>query len=200
MKNFLCAVLLALPGLALAAPMTNDDVIKMVKGGLGEEIVIQSINSAEPKFDTSPDGLVKLKQGGVNDRIIQQMMNRSAGAGAPAPAAKAPACPQCGTVTGIREIEKPRKYGAGTATGAVIGGVLGYAVGGPHNRTAGTVVGAAGGAVAGNVIENRAGENKTFEIGVHFDDGSSRVFQQDSHPGWTQGSRVRLVNGALTTQ
>ncbi len=197
MKNFLLAVLLALPGLALAAPMTNDDVIKMVKGGLGEDVVIQSINAAEPKFDTSPDGLVKLKQGGVNDRIIQQIMSRSAGA--PAPAAKAPACPQCGTVTGIREIEKPRKYGAGTATGAVIGGVLGYAVGGPHNRTAGTVVGAAGGAVAGNVIENRASENKTFEIGVMFDDGSSRVFQQDSHPGWKQGSRVKVVNGALTS-
>lgn len=199
MKSILFAALLAVSGLAIAAPMTNDDVIKMVKGGLSEEIVIQSVNTSEPKFDTSPDGLVKLKQGGVNDRIIQQIMNRSSGAGAAAPAAKAPACPQCGTVTGIREIEKPRKYGAGTATGAVIGGVLGYAVGGPHNRTAGTVVGAAGGAVAGNVIENRASENKTFEIGVMFDDGSSRVFQQDSHPGWKQGSRVKVVNGALTS-
>jgi len=197
MKSILFAALLALSGFALAAPMTNEDVIKMVKAGLGEATVIQAINSAEPHFDTSPDGLVNLKQGGVNDNVIQQIMSRSAGA--PAPAAKAPACPQCGTVTGIREIEKPRKYGAGTATGAVIGGVLGYAVGGPHHRTTGTVVGAAGGAVAGNVIENRAGENRTFEIGVLFDDGSSRVFQQDTHPGWTQGSRVKVVNGALTT-
>ena len=198
MRKFLFAILLA-PCLALAAPMTNDDVITMVKGGLGEATVIQAINASEPKFDTSPDGLVKLKQGGVSENVIQQIMSRSSGAAA-APAAKAPACPQCGTVTGIREIEKPRKYGAGTATGAVIGGVLGYAVGGPHNRTAGTVVGAAGGAVAGNVIENRAGENRTFEIGVLFDDGSSRAFHQDSHPGWSQGSRVKLVNGALTSQ
>ena len=197
MKSIVFAALLALSGFALAAPMTNEDVIRMVKAGLGEATVIQAINSAEPHFDTSPDGLVNLKQGGVNDNVIQQIMSRSAGA--PAPAAKAPACPQCGTVTGIREIEKPRKYGAGTATGAVIGGVLGYAVGGPHHRTTGTVVGAAGGAVAGNVIENRAGENRTFEIGVLFDDGSSRVFQQDTHPGWTQGSRVKVVNGALTT-
>jgi outer membrane lipoprotein SlyB len=200
MRKFLFAILLA-PCLALAAPMTNEDVIKMVKGGLGEATVIQAINSAtEPKFDTSPDGLVKLKQGGVSDNVIQQIMNRSSGASAAPAAAKAPACPQCGTVTGIREIEKPRKYGAGTATGAVIGGVLGYAVGGPRHRTAGTVVGAAGGAVAGNMVENRAGENKTFEIGVLFDDGSSRSFHQDSHPGWKQGSRVKLVNGALTSQ
>lgn len=195
MKSILLALLLALPGLALAAPMTNDDVIKMVKGGLGEATVIQAINGSEPKFDTSPDGLVKLKQGGVNDRIIQQILGRSPGA----PSSAAPACPGCGTVTGIREIEKPRKYGTGTAAGAVIGGVLGYAAGGPRHRGVGTAVGAAGGAVAGNVIENRAGENRTFEIGVQFDDGSSRVFHQDSHPGWRQGSRVKVVNGALTS-
>ena len=198
MKNILLTVLLALPGLALAAPMTNDDVIKMVKGGLGEATVIQAIDGAEAKFDTSADGLLKLKQGGVSDAVIQRMLAKKSGAPA-APRAKAPACPGCGTVTGIREIEKPRKYGAGTATGAVVGGVLGYAVGGPHHRGAGTVVGAAGGAVAGNVIENRAGANNTFEIGVTFDDGSSRVFLQDSHPGWAQGSRVKLQNGALTS-
>jgi len=193
MKKFLFAMLCALPLAGLAAPMTNDDVIKMVKGGLGESTVIQAINAAEPRFDTSPDGLLKLKQGGVNDKIIQQVMSRNAGA----PAAGAPGCPTCGTVTGIREIDKPRKVGAGTATGAVIGGVLGYAIGGHNNRGVGTVVGATGGAVAGNVYENRAGENKTFEIGVLFDDGSSRSFHQDSHPAWQQGSRVKLVNGAL---
>jgi outer membrane lipoprotein SlyB len=197
MKKLLLALLFAAPLAVLAAPMTNDDVIKMVKGGLGEATVIQAINTSEPHFDTSTDGLIKLKQGGVNDKIIQQILSRNAGA--PAAQAAAPACPQCGTVTGVREIEKPRKYGAGTAAGAAIGGVLGYAAGGPHHRGAGTVVGAAGGAVAGNVIENRAGANNTFELGVHFDDGSSRVFHQDSHPGWTQGSRVKVVNGALTT-
>ncbi|MBM3355355.1 MAG: glycine zipper 2TM domain-containing protein [Betaproteobacteria bacterium] len=80
---------------------------------------------------------------------------------------------------------------------AAIGGLLGYAVAGRGNHTAGTVVGAAGGAVAGNVIENRAPEGRTFEIGLRFDDGSSRVFVQESHPAWQQGSRVKLVNGAL---
>lgn len=191
-------LLLLVPLYALAAPMTNEDVIKMVKGGLGEATVIQAIDGAEPGFDTSPDGLVKLKQGGVSDAVIQRIMAKKSGA--PAAAAKAPAasCPECGTVTGIREIDKPRKYGAGTAAGAAIGGLLGYAAGGPRHRGAGTVVGAAGGAVAGNVLENKAADNKTFEIGVQFDDGSSRSFHQDSHPSLKQGSRVKLVNGALT--
>jgi len=197
MKKILFAVLAALPLLALAAPMTNEDVIKMVKGGLGDSTVLQAIDGAEPAFDTSPDGLVKLKQGGVSEAVIQRILARRGGAPAPASTARAPSCPQCGTVTGIREIESPRKVGTGTAAGAVIGGVLGYAIGGHNNRGVGTVVGATGGAVAGNVVENKAGANRTFEIGVHFDDGSSRIFTQDTHPSWSQGSRVRLVNGAL---
>lgn len=189
MKNLIFALLLW-PLVALAAPMTNDDVIKMVKGGLGDATVLQAIEGAEPAFDTSPDGLVKLKQGGVSDAVIQRIMGRKN--------TTTSACANCGTVTGIREIEKPRKVGTGTAAGAVIGGVLGYAIGGHNNRGVGTVVGATGGAVAGNVIENKAGENRTFEIGVHFDDGSSRIFTQETHPSLQQGSRIRLVNGALT--
>jgi outer membrane lipoprotein SlyB len=192
-RNLVLAILLALSGAAFAAPMTNDDVIKMVKGGLGEATVIQAIDAADGGFDTSSDGLVKLKQGGVSDAVIQRILAKKGGAPAAA------ACRECGTVTGIREIDKPRKIGAGTAAGAAIGGVLGYAIGGHSHRTAGTVVGAAGGAVAGNVIENKAGANKTYEIGVLFDDGSSRSFHQDSHPSWHQGSRVKLVNGALTS-
>jgi outer membrane lipoprotein SlyB len=200
MRNILISLLCALPLAALvappaatAAPMSNEDVIKMVKGGLGEATVIQAIDAAEAGFDTSPDGLVKLKQGGVNDAIIQRIIARKGAA----PVAAAPACPACGTVTGIREIDKPRKVGAGTAAGAAIGGVLGYAIGGHAHRGAGTAVGAVGGAVAGNVIENKAGAGKTYDIGVLFDDGSSRSFHQDSHPSWRQGSRVKLVNGAL---
>jgi len=196
MKRLLCLLALALPLACAAAPMTNDDVIKLVKGGLGEATVLQAIDGAEPGFDTSPDGLVKLKQGGVSEAVIQRILAKRGGAPVAAPAGAA-VCSECGTVTGIREIEKPRKVGAGTAAGAAIGGLLGYAVGGRGNRTAGTVVGAAGGAVAGNVIENRAPEGRTYEIGVRFDDGSSRVFVQETHPAWQQGSRVKLVNGAL---
>ena len=172
----------------------------MVKGGLNDATVLQAIDTSEPGFDSSPDGLVKLKQGGVSDAVIQRILSRkgAAPAAASAPAAAAASvCHECGTVTGIREIKKPRKVGAGTAAGAAIGGLLGYAVGGNKHRTAGTVVGAAGGAVAGNVIENKAGEGNTYEIGVSFDDGTSRSFHQESHPAWHQGSRVKLVNGAL---
>ncbi len=189
-KKFLCMLMLLAPVIALAAPMTNDDVIKMVKGGLGEATVIQAIERAEPGFDTSPDGLVKLKQGGVSDAVIQKILGKKTTATA--------ACPECGTVTGIREIDKPGKAtGVGAVAGGVLGGVLGRSIGGRDHRTAGTVVGAAGGAVAGHMIEKKAREGKTWEIGVRFDDGSTRSFTQDTHPSWNAGARVKLVNGAL---
>jgi outer membrane lipoprotein SlyB len=201
MRNLFISLLLAVPMTALAAPMTNDDVIKMVKGGLGEATVIQAINAAEAGFDTSPDGLVKLKQGGVNDTVIQRIIARKSAAPAAATAAAQPAppvCRECGTVSALREVNKPGQGGAtGAVVGGVVGGLLGNAIGGHSHRTAGTVVGAAGGAVAGYEIQKHASAGKTWEIGVQFDDGSSRVFKQDTHPGWYQGSRVRLVNGAL---
>ena len=198
LRNALGFVLLSFSLFALAAPMTNEDVVKMAKGGLGEATILQAIDAAEPGFDTSPDGLVKLKQGGVSDQVIQRIMTRKgAAAGA---AASPPACKDCGTIAAIREIDKPGKAtGLGAVAGGVIGGVLGRSIGGRDHRTAGTVVGAAGGAVAGHMIEKKAREGKTFEIGVHFDDGTARTFHQDTHPSWKAGDRVRLVNGALTS-
>ena len=193
MKNFLVALLLAAPMLAAAAPMTNDDVIRMVKGGLGEATVMQAVDAAEPGFDTSPDGLIRLKQGGVSDALIQRILGHK-GAVAAAP----PVCRECGTITGLREIDKPGKAtGVGAVAGGVLGGILGHEIGGSRHRTAGTVAGAAGGAVAGHMIEKQARAGKTWEIGVRFDDGSSRSFMQDAHPSWGAGNRVRLVNGAL---
>ncbi len=190
MKRLLIWLLL-FPLAALAAPMTNEDVIKMVRGGLSDATVLQAIDNAEPRFDTSPDGLVKLKQEGVSDAVIQRLLGKK-----PVPPV---ACVECGTVTGIREINKPgQATGVGAFAGGVLGAVLGRSAGGRDHRTAGTVVGAAGGALAGHMIEKKAREGHVFEIGVRFDDGSTRVFTQETHPSWAAGARVKLVNGALT--
>jgi outer membrane lipoprotein SlyB len=223
MKRLLAAVLLALPLLAIAAPMTNDDVVKLVRSGLSEATILQAIQGSEPYFDTSSDGLIRLKQGGVNDRIIQQVLAKQSGASMAAPAA-APAytlaplpaqappaaeaapqqavknCAECGTVTNVKEVKKKgSSSGMGTLGGALIGGGLGYAVGGSGHRTAGTLVGAGGGALIGNTIERNASAGKTFKIDVRFDNGTTQTFHYDSMPGWSIGSRVRIVNGQLTT-
>lgn len=191
-KRLALAFVLALPLAAAAAPMTNDDVIRLVQGGLSDATVIQAIEAAEPKFDVSPDGLVRLKQGGVSEAVVQRILARQTGAPAAVP------CRDCGTITAIREIDKPgQATGLGAVAGAVVGGVVGRQVAGREHRTAGTVVGAVGGGVAGHMIEKKAREGKTWEISVKMDDGASRVFTQDSHPSWSAGTRVKVVNGAL---
>lgn len=206
MRKILAVLLFLVSVAASAAPMTNDDVIKLVKAGLGEATVLQAIDAAEPAFDTSPDGLVKLKTGGVSDNVIQHVIGRKgAGPAAAVPAAPPPQaaavqtiCRECGTITGVREIDRPgQASGVGAVAGGVLGGVLGRKIGGGNHRTAGTVLGAVGGGLAGHQIEKSVKTEKSWEIGVRFDDGSSRSFTQNTQPAWTSGARVRLVNGAL---
>jgi hypothetical protein len=71
---------------AQAAPMTNADLVKLIKSGLGEALILQSIDGAEPRFDTSADGLIQLKEAGASDAIIQRVLR----AKAPAPQASIP--------------------------------------------------------------------------------------------------------------
>jgi hypothetical protein len=64
----------------LAAPkpkmMTNDSVIRMVSAGLGDDLIVQTINAQPGQYTTDADALVALKQAGVSDRIISAMVNK----------------------------------------------------------------------------------------------------------------------------
>lgn len=53
--------------------LTNNDVVKMAKVKLGDDIIISTIKSSQCNFDTSVDGMVKLKTAGVSDAVIQAM-------------------------------------------------------------------------------------------------------------------------------
>ena len=75
--------------------MNNQDVIKLVKAKIAEDLIIAKIKQSKTKFDVSVDGLVALKEAGVSDNVIAAMMNPAASAApppsAPASAAAAPA-------------------------------------------------------------------------------------------------------------
>ena len=115
----------------------------------------------------------------------------------PAPAAKN-WCGNCGNVESIREITtRAQGSGVGAAGGAILGGLLGNQVGSGHGRQLATVAGAVGGAVAGNQIEGNMKASHSYEIRVRLDDGSQRTFHQQNAPGWRDGDRVKIVNGAL---
>ena len=107
-------------------------------------------------------------------------------------------CAECGVVELVREIETQGEgSGIGAVGGAVVGGVLGHQVGGGSGQKIATVVGAVGGAVAGNEVEKRVKSNKTYDITVRFEDGSSRVINQANAPSWRAGDRVKVINGVI---
>jgi hypothetical protein len=82
---------LALAVLALAqSTMNNDSVIKMAKAGLGDDVIVGSINGQPGSYQTSTDDLIALKAAGVSDKVIGTMISKASGGGAAAPAGTAP--------------------------------------------------------------------------------------------------------------
>jgi hypothetical protein len=93
------------------APLTNDDVIRMVQAKLPDAVVVAKIKSSPCKFDTSADTLIKLKSAGVSDAVLQAMAESAAPTPTPptnsvAPALGSPA-PATAPVPGL-----PSQYGA----------------------------------------------------------------------------------------
>jgi len=59
-----------------APAMDNGSVMKMAKAGLGDELIIQTINTQPGQYTTDADSLVALKTAGVSDRVITAMINK----------------------------------------------------------------------------------------------------------------------------
>jgi len=78
-KQVLFACLICLLAVAVGAaqgtkPLTNDDVVQMVKAGFDEGTTIAAIDAADPAFDTSVPGLMALKTAGVSEKVIAAML------------------------------------------------------------------------------------------------------------------------------
>jgi len=80
-KKYLLATMLAtvLSALGVAQtgpkPLTNDDVVAMFKGGLGESIIIGAIQSQDTNFDISATGLLQLKKSDIPAKIMDAVIN-----------------------------------------------------------------------------------------------------------------------------
>jgi hypothetical protein len=91
-KNSVAVLFLAFCSLLAAQQaLNNDAVIKLVKAGLSDDLIIATINAQPGTYDTSTDGLVALKASGASDKVVTAIVVR---ASAPAPpAAPATASP-----------------------------------------------------------------------------------------------------------
>ena len=57
----------------------NDTILRMSKAGLGDDVLVQTIQLQPGHYDTSPDDLITLKQAGLSDRVIAAMQAHGTG-------------------------------------------------------------------------------------------------------------------------
>lgn len=117
---------------------------------------------------------------------------------APPPGSSGVSCYDCGTVTRIEMIGGST---APSATGAVLGGLVGAAAGrkiadddSEGRKNTATVAGAVAGAVAGNAIQKRV-SGARYNVHVRMNDGRTTIVTQNDLGGIREGSYVRVYNG-----
>lgn len=73
------AVALLMVGALLAQqPLTNDDVLKMLKAGMSEDLLLSMVQQTPGKYAVSPDEVIALKGAGLSDKVIATMVNKGA--------------------------------------------------------------------------------------------------------------------------
>lgn len=84
LKSCLLGLLIALIGTPNLLPtpqaetITNNDVVRLVRGGLPSNVIVEKIRLSDCRFDLSTSGLLTLKDAGVPDAVIQAMLQASA--------------------------------------------------------------------------------------------------------------------------
>src|ERR1017187_8310526 len=70
------------PLLVAQQALNNDSVIKLVKAGLSEDLIVTTISGATGNYDISADGIIALKTAGVSDKVVAAIVAKGS---APAP-------------------------------------------------------------------------------------------------------------------
>ncbi len=87
------SLLLALNVICMAQQLLdNKGVERMKAAGLGDDVIISSIQAKAGQYATNVDDLIELKQAGVSDKVISAMISRNAANGT-TPVPLAPSIP-----------------------------------------------------------------------------------------------------------
>jgi hypothetical protein len=77
-KFFLAVVFLAIcPLLVAQQTLNNESVIKLVKAGLSDDLIVATVNASPGTYDTSADGLIALKTAGATDKVVAAIVMKS---------------------------------------------------------------------------------------------------------------------------
>jgi hypothetical protein len=85
MRNRLFAIALLALSTCLVAQqsLNNDSVIKLVKAGLSDDLIVSTISASPGTYDTSTDGLIALKSSGASDKVVSAIVMKSTAKSAP---------------------------------------------------------------------------------------------------------------------
>jgi hypothetical protein len=132
-KSSTAVLLVTLCVLSLPAQqqLNNDAVVKLVKAGLSDELVVTTISSQSGAYDTSTDAIIALKSAGVSDKVVAAIIQKAAivaanpapqSAPTPEPAATASITPPPGNLQSPSESDhssaKPRVYLSSASKGS----------------------------------------------------------------------------------
>lgn len=109
-------------------------------------------------------------------------------------------CDSCGRVVAIESVgRRDNRVGGGAVLGAIVGGALGNQVGKGDGRKAATVVGAlAGGAIGHDIEKQGRRSDYYYRVAVRMDrDGRVRVYDQYDIRGLRRGVRVHVDRGEV---
>jgi len=73
--------------------MDNAGVLKLEKAGLGDDLIVSTINGQPGKYSLTADDIIALKGAGASDKVISAMVAKNAGGPAAVPASAATAAP-----------------------------------------------------------------------------------------------------------
>ncbi len=78
-KSIFAIVFLAFcPVIFAQQALNNDAVIKLVKGGFSDDLIVATINGVAGTYDTSADGLIALKAAGVSEKVVAAIVAKAA--------------------------------------------------------------------------------------------------------------------------
>ncbi len=82
---FLLIFLLALPvsfaaQTTTADALTNADIVRMMKAGISENIIVREIEISRTNFGTGPTELIELKSQGASERVLGAVLDSRSGA------------------------------------------------------------------------------------------------------------------------
>ncbi len=132
------------------------------------------------------------------DKALTTAASKSAATSTASDKVAASVCAECGKVSSVKVVEKKgESTPLGMIAGGVAGAVLGHQVGGGNGKKIATLAGAAGGAYAGHKVEENMRATKSWDVSVHFEDGSDRIFNFASDPGFATGDAVKLSGNSI---